>query len=293
MFVLRCKKVSSPAVLAIAIGAAALAGCQTDQPTSKIFGAPADPQITGTVNPQDKTVENTQKWATYWQKNPKDVEAAISYAAHLKALKKNDQALAVLRKSAISNPEEPRLLTAYGKQLIVMGELAEANKVLAKATRSPGPTWQAYSLHGTVLDRLGKHEEARTQYKTALGLVPNKTSVMNNLAMSHAMSGDPKTAEGILLKAISANPGERQGTAAAEPRPGDRPAGRFRAGAQGARQGAPAAPGGGQHGVHQEDDLPAQHLETDSVLEELTPAVFPQSGPISLVHAGTAPLQAV
>lgn len=211
MFVLRSRAVSLPAICAAFMTMSALAGCQTTDTTSSTFDAPGDPTVTGTVNAEDKTVENTQKWARYWQKNPKDVEAAISYAVHLKALKKHEEALGVLRKTVISNPENAKLLTAYGKQLLVVGQLVEAGKVLDKATRAPSPTWEAYSLHGTVLDRLAKHEQARTQYKSALQLAPNNASVMNNMAMSHAMSGDPKTAETILIDAIAKNPDKGHG----------------------------------------------------------------------------------
>lgn len=209
MSVLRPRKVTVSGLCAIVVTAGALAGCQTDQPEApNMFGTAADPQTTGSVNKQDKTLENTQKWAVYWEKNPKDADAAISYAAHLKALNKPDQALGVLRKSAMSSPENPVILAAYGKQLAAMGQLPEANKVLTKAAKGPSPTWQVFSIHGTVLDRLGKHEEARTQYKAALHLEPDNTSVINNMAMSHAMSGDPKAAEDMLLEAVAKNSGK-------------------------------------------------------------------------------------
>ena len=166
---------------------------------------------TGSVDPKGNTVENTQKWARYWNANQKDTKAAIAYAAHLRALNKNDQALTVLRKTAMSNPQDTEILAAYGKQLAMMSQLPEASKVLYKATATGTPSWETLSVHGTVLDRLGKHQEARTQYQAALKASPGNATVMNNLAMSYAVSGNPKQAEDVLLKAIAKSGGQGNG----------------------------------------------------------------------------------
>jgi Flp pilus assembly protein TadD len=184
-----------------------VSGCQMSGDRPNTFDSPADPVTTGSVSPQDPTVENTQKWAKYWQTHQKDSKAAMSYAAHLRALSKHDQALSVLRKTAMSNPQDTEILAAYGKQLAVMRQFPEANKVLYKATATGTPTWEILSLHGTVLDRLGKHKEARSQYGSALKASPDNPKVVNNFAMSHAISGDPKKAEDLLLKAIAKSAG--------------------------------------------------------------------------------------
>lgn len=164
---------------------------------------PTDPNATGSVENQQKSLENTQRWAKYWEKNPNDIGGALSYAAHLRAIGSNDQALAVVRKTTMNNPENPQILEAYGKQLASVGQLPEASKVLYKAIAIGKPTWQLYSLQGTVLDRMGNHTEAQNMYGSALKLSPDNTTIMNNKAMSHALSGDPKTAEKILRGAVA------------------------------------------------------------------------------------------
>jgi len=194
-------------LLAAALGLATLTGCQTTGKSPNVSSDTTDPLTTGSVDPKATTIANAQKWARYWEKHPNDTKAAISYAAHLQALNQHDQALGVLRKTAISNPLDSEVLAAYGKQLARMGQLAEANKVLFKATTSGTPTWQLHSLYGTVLDRLGKQKEARAQYHAALRLSPNNADVMNNLAMSHAIHGDARKAEEMLMKAIAASGG--------------------------------------------------------------------------------------
>lgn len=208
MFASRSTRVSTPvrrlALVAVLCLLPALAGCKTSSDGPDADEMPADPVTTGSVNPQDANiVENTQKWAKHWEANPEDSTAAMSYAAHLRALKKDGEALAVLRKTAMSNPEDTQILAAYGKQLAIMRQFPEANKVLYKATATGTPSWETLSLHGTVLDRLGKQMEARQRYEAALKASPDNPKVLNNLAMSYAIAGSPKKAERLLLKAIA------------------------------------------------------------------------------------------
>jgi len=205
MSVQRCSRVSTrfrPFSLGLALAAAiALSACaKKDERPDEL---PTDPDATGSVNARQTALENTQRWAKYWEKHPNDIDAALSYSAHLRAMGSNDQALAVVRKTSMSNPENPKILEAYGKQLAAVGQLPEASKVLYKAIAVGQPTWQLYSLQGTVLDRMGKHTKAQDFYLSALKLSPDNTTVMNNKAMSHALSGDPKTAEKVLRVAVN------------------------------------------------------------------------------------------
>lgn len=207
MSVHRCLKMFMPVrrlerVVSIAVVAAiALAGCadKDERPDD----LPTDPQTTGSIDGQQATLKNTERWAKYWQKHPNDIKAALSYAAHLRAAGSNDQGLAVLRKTSMSNPENTQILEAYGKQLAAMGQLPEASKVLYKAITIGKPTWQLYSLQGTVHDRMGKHDEAKGFYDSALKLSPDNVAVLNNKAMSLALAGSPKAAEKLLRAAIA------------------------------------------------------------------------------------------
>jgi Flp pilus assembly protein TadD len=52
-----------------------------------------------------------------------------------------------------------------------------------------------------VLDQLGKFDEARQYYASALKIVPNEPAVLSNLGMSYLLSKDLAKAEEILGRA--------------------------------------------------------------------------------------------
>ena len=60
-------------------------------------------------------------------------------------------------------------------------------------------------MQGTALDQLGRHDEARRYYASALKIVPGEPSVLSNLGMSYMLSKDLPKAEEALRQAY-ANP---------------------------------------------------------------------------------------
>jgi Flp pilus assembly protein TadD len=45
-------------------------------------------------------------------------------------------------------------------------------------------------VQGAVLDQMGRHDDARRYYMTALKIVPEESSVLSNLGLSYALSKD-------------------------------------------------------------------------------------------------------
>jgi Flp pilus assembly protein TadD len=60
-------------------------------------------------------------------------------------------------------------------------------------------------VQGTALDKLGKHDEARNYYASALKIVPDEPSVLSNLGLSYMLTRDLPNAEQTLRRAY-ANP---------------------------------------------------------------------------------------
>ena len=56
-------------------------------------------------------------------------------------------------------------------------------------------------MQGTALDQLGRHDEARRYYASALKIVPEEPSVLSNLGMSYVLSKDLPKAEENLRRA--------------------------------------------------------------------------------------------
>lgn len=182
-----------------------MAGCKTVGLT----------ETTGSISPPPQRSESewrqeAEAWKERYTKNPADAEAAYRYAAALRATGQRSQTAAVLEQATIHNPKNTVLLGAYGRALADTGAYSQALEVLNRAHTPDQPDWRILSVQGAVLDQMGRHEDARRYYASALKIVPDEPTVLSNLGLSYALSKDLPKAEGILRQAS-----ERKG---AEPR---------------------------------------------------------------------------
>ncbi len=181
---------ASAAVLA----ALMLGGCQSAQ-----LGT-----TTGSVAQADPRRE-AQVWGERYQKNQKDPEAGIRYAHALRATGQRTQAVAVLEQASLNNPNNSAVLGAYGRALADTGQFTQALDVLSRAHTPDQPDWRILSVQGVVLDQMGRHQEARRHYISALRIVPDEPSVMSNLGLSYALSKNLREAEDTLRRANAQN----------------------------------------------------------------------------------------
>ena len=178
-----------------AILAAGLGGCQTMSDitgsiTSKAEASPdADPR---------RAVE---VYGERYRANPKDADAALRYGQALRASGQRAQAVAVFEQATIANPGNKVLLGGYGRALADNGNFQQAFDVLTKAHTPANPDWRLLSVQGTALDQLGRHDEARRYYASALRIVPDEPSVLSNLGLSYVLSRDLPKAEETLRQA--------------------------------------------------------------------------------------------
>ena len=80
--------------------------------------------------------------------------------------------------------------------------------MLNRAHTPDNPDWHILSVQGTVLDKLGRHDEARRYYASALRLRPDEPSVLSNLGMSYVLTKDLPKAETTLRQAYSRAPSD-------------------------------------------------------------------------------------
>ena len=193
---------SSAAVTAIL--AAGLGGCQTmsdvtgaltsgssasASPTSKAEAAPDDPR---------RAVE---VYGERYRANPKDADVALAYGQALRVTGQRAQAVAVLEQATIAHPSNKVLLAGYGRALADNGNSQAAFDVLSRAHSPDNPDWRLLSVQGTALDKLGKHDEARRYYESALKIVPEEPSVLSNLGLSYMLTRELPNAEQALRRA--------------------------------------------------------------------------------------------
>ncbi len=153
------------------------------------------------------TQSDLQKATTYWgqefAKKPSDLKAALSYAKNLKALGEHQKALSVLQQTSVLHGGDPELNGEYGRLALEFDQVGLASKLLEAADDPSKPDWHIISARGTVLAKQGQYKAAIPFYERALMLSEHQPSVINNLAMAHAMSGDPKKAEELLKSVAS------------------------------------------------------------------------------------------
>ena len=139
-----------------------------------------------------------------YTRDPADKAVAMRYASVLQMNGHNDQALAVMRKLAITHAKDRQVLAAYGKALAAAGQLEPALDAVRRAQTPEYPDWKLLSAEAAILDQLGQQKEARQKYRRALELKPDEPSVLSNLGMSYVLEGDLKTAETYLRSAVQA-----------------------------------------------------------------------------------------
>ena len=188
---------SSAAVTAVL--AAGLGGCQTmSDITGSLTSSPPKAQAV-----PDDPHRAAEVYGERYRANPKDAEAALAYGQALRATGQRAQAAAVLEQATIAHSGNKALLAAYGRALADNGNLQAAFDVLSRAHSPANPDWRILSVQGTALDKMGKHEEARRYYATALKIVPEEPSVLSNLGLSYMLTRELPQAEETLRRAHS------------------------------------------------------------------------------------------
>jgi Flp pilus assembly protein TadD len=171
-----------------------LCGCQTD----------GFSDVTGSLGEKGEKAAPAHSLDVYRDRHlahPDDTQAALAYAKALRAAGQRAQAVAVLEQATIAHPGDKALLAGFGRALADNGNFQRALDVLNRAHSPEDPDWRILSVQGSVLDQLGRNEEARQYYASALRIVPDEPSVLSNLALSYVLSKDLAKAEETLRRA--------------------------------------------------------------------------------------------
>ena len=182
-----------------AVFAAGLGGCQTMSDITGSITSKADPAPAPEPDPR----RAVDVYGERYRANPKDPDAALAYGQALRATGQRAQAVAVFEQANIANPGNRALLAGYGRALADNGDFKQAFDVLGRAHTPDNPDWRILSVQGTVLDQLGRHDEARNYYASALKIMPEEPSVLSNLGLSYVLSKDLPKAEEILRRAYA------------------------------------------------------------------------------------------
>jgi Flp pilus assembly protein TadD len=183
-----------------ALLAAGLGGCQTMSDVTGSITSKADSRAEAAPDDPRRAVE---VYGDRYRANPKDADAALAYGQALRATGQRAQAAAVLEQATIAHPGNKALLAGYGRALADNGNSQAAFDVLSRAHSPDNPDWRILSVQGTALDKLGKHDEARRYYASALRIVPDEPSVLSNLGLSYMLTRELPKAEETLRRAYA------------------------------------------------------------------------------------------
>ncbi|XUM24180.1 tetratricopeptide repeat protein [Bradyrhizobium oligotrophicum S58] len=177
-----------------ALVAAGLGGCQTMSDVTGSLGSRAEP-------PPATPQRAVEVYGERYRANPKDAAIAVAYGQALRNNGQREQAVAVLEQATLANAGNKTVLAAYGRALADNGNFKLAFDVLSRAHSPDNPDWKLLSVQGTALDQMGRHEEARRYYDSALKIVPGEPSVLSNLGLSYMLTRELPKAEEVLRQA--------------------------------------------------------------------------------------------
>ncbi len=188
--------------VALMLGACAQSGEALQAEFLAPKNAPAEPaQGDETKLAQTELEKATEYWGKKFREQPRDLDAALSFAKNLKAMGEKKQAMAVIQQAAVFHGDDKKLASEYGRLALELDQISVAKQMLAVADDPAAPDWRVISARGTVLAKEGKFAQAIEFYERALTLSQDQTSVMNNLAMAYAGNGDAAKAEAMLRQA--------------------------------------------------------------------------------------------
>ncbi len=136
---------------------------------------------------------------------PSDLEGAIAQAQAARRAGDLAGANRILSQLVLFAPDDPRVLSEYGKTLTAQARSDDALAFLERAIQLQPSEWSFYSAQGVAYDQKADYKSAQASYARALSLKPGEPTVLNNAALSHIQSGDLEGAEKLLQLASAAS----------------------------------------------------------------------------------------
>ena len=154
---------------------------------------------TAAATSQDKF--DYQSAAKYYQnlynRDPTDIAALLGLVKNLRYIGQAAQSVAVLEQTEPDNLKIFAVRAEYGKSLVASGRALVAIEVLVEMLKEIPDDWELLSALGIAYDLNDDSANAERSYHAALDVTPRNASVINNLALSMALSG--RIDEGISL----------------------------------------------------------------------------------------------
>ena len=153
------------------------------------------------ATPSSQLEKATDYWGREFASKPQEPNAALNYARNLKALGNQAHAFNVLQQAHTLHPQHREIASEFGRLAVALDKNALGEQLLHLANNPAAPDWRVLSGLGAVHAKRGEYAKSIDYFERAQQLAPNQPSVLNNLALAYAASGDPKRAEALLRTA--------------------------------------------------------------------------------------------
>ena len=183
----------------------ALAGCATaaDDPSSGALDRIVAAEATGAEQNGDYATA-ARHYAALYQTNRSDLTVIEGLARNLRHGGELENARALLEEALGRLGPQGRLLLEKGKAEISQGKAELAVPTLQAAVQAAPGEWEPPATLAIALDRLGRFDEAATQYRAALARnAADNADIYNNFALSRALAGRLDEAKSLLRTAAA------------------------------------------------------------------------------------------
>lgn len=134
-----------------------------------------------------------QSAAKYYQnlynRDSNDIAALLGLVRNLRYIGSAAQSLALLEEAMPRHPDVFALRAEYAKSLVASGRAVDAVDELTGLLEEVPDDWELLSALGIAYDLTDNAGQAEQTYRAALEVAPKNTSIINNLALSLALSG--------------------------------------------------------------------------------------------------------
>ena len=139
-------------------------------------------------------------------KLPTDLDGEIRRAQDFRANGKLEEAAHALGQLMLMAPDDPRVVSEYGKVLVQENRPQDATEFLKRALQIQSGDWTVYSALGVAYDEMGDNKSAKVAYERALALKPGDPTILNNYARSRFAASDFVSARQLIAEAQAADP---------------------------------------------------------------------------------------
>lgn len=137
--------------------------------------------------------------------NPRSVEPLVGLGRSYTGLGQYARAEQALLEANNRRPRDPDILLELARTQLAAGKPQAALANLEVATQRAPRNLQVTTAHGIALDRLSRHAEAQTVYRSGLEKSPTDFALLSNLGLSLGLAG--QTDEGIrILSELTRDP---------------------------------------------------------------------------------------